>query len=382
MLQLYFFRYEVPERHSDDTINVPVYLREKKYGGYSTTSNLFGTPLFVNVTPDSTTYQELYDAVLHKMRRYVTVFQQNGNPEAQDAKKSDDEVENNDTQEEKLEDMNDISLDDSNEGKSSEKAVPTLFTMCTVNSYGSSDIDSLKDDGKALRISGRSYVAVDWYPKMRAKYYDQSKAEETKQHESVDRKVAERKTITLYDCINLFLNKEKLSADDPWYCPSCKEHRQATKKFDLWSLPKMLIIHLKRFSYNRFWRDKLDIKVDFPLTNFDMSKYVMNEGHPPAIYDLHAVSNHFGGLGGGHYTAFCKNPNKDQWYNFDDSSVSSMVEDRVVSSSAYLLCYTRRGANTRQDDLGDEQRMEYDDESPSSAHESTIAGTEDVNDMV
>ena len=30
MLQLYFFRYEVPERHSDDTINVPVYLREKK----------------------------------------------------------------------------------------------------------------------------------------------------------------------------------------------------------------------------------------------------------------------------------------------------------------------------------------------------------------
>ena len=35
------------------------------------------------------------------------------------------------------------------------------------------------------------------------------------------------------------------------YCPSCKKHQQATKKFDLWKLPKILIIHLKRFSYNR-----------------------------------------------------------------------------------------------------------------------------------
>ena len=26
-----------------------------------------------------------------------------------------------------------------------------------------------------------------------------------------------------------------------------------------------------------------------------------------AIYDLYAVSNHFGGMGGGHYTAFAKN---------------------------------------------------------------------------
>ena len=43
------------------------------------------------------------------------------------------------------------------------------------------------------------------------------------------------------------------------YCPSCKKHQQATKKFDLWKLPKILVIHLKRFSYNRwltyeYWR--------------------------------------------------------------------------------------------------------------------------------
>ena len=35
-------------------------------------------------------------------------------------------------------------------------------------------------------------------------------------HESVEWKFAEKKKITLDDCIKLFLNKEKLGADDLW----------------------------------------------------------------------------------------------------------------------------------------------------------------------
>lgn len=60
--------------------------------------------------------------------------------------------------------------------------------------------------------------------------------------------------------LNLFFSS-------PWnrYCPTCKKHQQATKKFDLWSLPRILVVHLKRFSYNRCWRDKLDTVVDFPI---------------------------------------------------------------------------------------------------------------------
>jgi len=49
------------------------------------------------------------------------------------------------------------------------------------------------------------------------------------------------------------------------YCPVCKRHEQATKKFDIWQLPRVLVIHLKRFSYTRYWRDKLDTSVDFPI---------------------------------------------------------------------------------------------------------------------
>lgn len=39
------------------------------------------------------------------------------------------------------------------------------------------------------------------------------------------------------------------------------------------------------------------------------------------IYDLFAVSNHYGGLGGGHYTATCKNYKNSLWYDFNDSNV-------------------------------------------------------------
>lgn len=49
------------------------------------------------------------------------------------------------------------------------------------------------------------------------------------------------------------------------YCLTCKKQQPATKKLDLWSLPEVLIIHLKRFSYTKYSREKLDIIVDFPL---------------------------------------------------------------------------------------------------------------------
>ncbi|EFP82394.2 S-formylglutathione hydrolase [Puccinia graminis f. sp. tritici CRL 75-36-700-3] len=61
------------------------------------------------------------------------------------------------------------------------------------------------------------------------------------------------------------------------------------------------------------------------------------------IYDLFAVDNHFGGLGGGHYTAFAKNEEDGKWHNYDDSHVTEVNSpERVKSSAAYLLFYRRR----------------------------------------
>src|SRR5699024_4302945 len=109
--------------------------------------------------------------------------------------------------------------------------------------------------------------------------------------------------ISLGECLDEFGKEEILSENDAWYCPRCKEHRRASKKFELWKTPDILVMHLKRFSANRGFRDKIDVLVDFPIEGLDMNGRVENpEPGESLIYDLFAVDNHYGGLGGGHYT--------------------------------------------------------------------------------
>ncbi|KAL7627005.1 hypothetical protein AAE478_003781 [Parahypoxylon ruwenzoriense] len=149
--------------------------------------------------------------------------------------------------------------------------------------------------------------------------------------------------ISLEACLDEFEREEILSEQDMWYCPRCKEHRRASKKFDLWKTPDILIIHLKRFSSSGFRRDKLEVLVDFPLENLDItSRVLQREDGKQEIYDLIGVDCHWGGLGGGHYTAHARNFVDGQWYTYNDSSVSRASPDRIVDSSAYLLFYRRR----------------------------------------
>ncbi|KAG9327283.1 hypothetical protein KVV02_007059 [Mortierella alpina] len=159
-----------------------------------------------------------------------------------------------------------------------------------------------------------------------------------------------KKTITLEDCLTEYTREEQLGEEDLWYCPNCKKHQQATKKLDIWRLPDILVVHLKRFSHTRAWRDKIDALVDFPIHGLDLSgKALKEEDREANVYDLFGVSNHMGGLGGGHYTAYAKNEKLNQWYNFDDSHVSPVTNvESIKSSSAYLLFYRRRNAVVRE----------------------------------
>lgn len=150
-----------------------------------------------------------------------------------------------------------------------------------------------------------------------------------------------QETVSLYKCLEAFLKEEPLGPEDMWYCPGCKKHCQASKKLDLWRLPEILVIHLKRFSYSRFFKNKLETYVDFPVDNLDLSPYIAyRSGELSNHYMLYAVSNHYGSMGGGHYTAFVHHGG-DRWYDFDDSHVSPVSQDKIKSAAAYVLFYRR-----------------------------------------
>uniref|UniRef100_A0A2R9C2Q1 Ubiquitin carboxyl-terminal hydrolase n=1 Tax=Pan paniscus TaxID=9597 RepID=A0A2R9C2Q1_PANPA len=114
-------------------------------------------------------------------------------------------------------------------------------------------------------------------------------------------------------------------------------------KKEIWKLPPVLLVHLKHFSYNGRWKQKLQTSVDFPLENLALSQYVIGPKNNLKKYNLFSVSDHCGGLDGGHYTAYCKNAAKQWWFKFDDHEVSDISVSSVKSSAAYILFYTSLG---------------------------------------
>jgi ubiquitin carboxyl-terminal hydrolase 8 len=137
---------------------------------------------------------------------------------------------------------------------------------------------------------------------------------------------------SLTDCLEFFRRREKVSGEDKWYCPHCKQLREASKQLEIWKLPRILLIHLKRFSFKGLWRQKLNTDVSFPISALNVNNYVAGPDMP-GNYDLYAVSNHTGDLNGGHYTAYCRNPFNRKWYTFDDKDVSEKSESGVRVSS-------------------------------------------------
>ncbi|XP_005228142.1 ubiquitin carboxyl-terminal hydrolase 11 isoform X6 [Bos indicus x Bos taurus] len=225
-----------------------------------------------------------------------------------------------------------------------------LFTLHTVNSNGTSDRSTFNEDTHGVSFSSQPYIAIDWEPEMKKRYYDEVEAEGYVKHDCVGY-VLKKAPVQLQECIELFTTVETLEKENPWYCPTCKQHQLATKKLDLWMLPETLIIHLKRFSYTKFSREKLDTLVEFPIRDLDFSEFVIKPQNDSSRelykYDLIAVSNHYGGLRDGHYTTFACNKDSGQWHYFDDSSVSPVTENQIESKAAYVLFYQRQDVARR-----------------------------------
>ena len=154
------------------------------------------------------------------------------------------------------------------------------------------------------------------------------------------------KKLKLEELLNNFNELEKLTKDNKWYCPKCKQFQLADKKMEIFTINEVVIIHLKRFRNNR----KIDNLVEFPIEGLDLGSYLSNKSDKD-IYDLFAVANHVGGLHGGHYFAYCKNCIDGEWYEFNDSHVSKIDNKKVVSENAYVLFYKRK----REEKINEEE---------------------------
>ncbi|CAL1714070.1 unnamed protein product [Somion occarium] len=162
---------------------------------------------------------------------------------------------------------------------------------------------------------------------------------------------------SLHQCLDAFVREEVMEKSDAWHCPNCKTLRKATKRLSLSRLPPVLLVHLKRFSHKGHFTDKIETFVDFPMKGLDLTNYMPSPlppgvspaqplspddpraQIPPYRYDLYAVTNHFGTLSSGHYTAFISS--RGGWLYCDDSRISSADPKDVVGKPAYVLYYKR-----------------------------------------
>eukprot|EP00903_Cladosiphon_okamuranus_P012221 g11461.t1 len=167
---------------------------------------------------------------------------------------------------------------------------------------------------------------------------------------------------SITDCFARFAARENLTVR--MACDSCAATSVCkTKQMSFCSLPRVLVLHLKRF--DAMADRKIDDFVSFPARGLDMGKYLTGwpaagptantgaataSGEPsgdvpaPSLpYDLLAVVNHSGGMAQGHYTAYVKEIGR--WFRFDDTWVHEVDEKEVLASEAYILFYFQRGAD-------------------------------------
>ena len=154
----------------------------------------------------------------------------------------------------------------------------------------------------------------------------------------IDLPIPRTKTpINLVDCFNLFVIPEMLTGDNMWFNDKIGQKEVVSTRTLFWSLPKILIITLKRFETVGRNIHRINDLVEFPLTNLDLSQYVEGYRANKYIYNLYAVCNHIGGPSGGHYTAYVKNEAANKWIHYNDEGVSDIAS--IISPMAYCLFY-------------------------------------------
>ena len=161
----------------------------------------------------------------------------------------------------------------------------------------------------------------------------------TKQGKRFNINITEQnRKLNLSDCFKNYNRIEDLIGDNKLYCEKCQKLCDGLIKYDLYKLPKVLIILLNRGKGNYFKCD-----VDFPKS-LNLKDYI-EESTSDKIYDLISVICHIGESSmEGHFFAYCKHFD-DKWYVFNDSIVSPHQENGIYNGTPYILFYQSKEHN-------------------------------------
>lgn len=163
--------------------------------------------------------------------------------------------------------------------------------------------------------------------------------------------------VTIYDCLDQFMLSEEL---ENVICERCSEQHGKTnvdKQFRLWTLPKMLVIQLKRFNGSGRGLRKIEKFIQAPL-KLNISKYVSHprvlnqiQRNPAALqlYDLKGVVCHSGQLNGGHYTAKCYRDDEPRgWFTLDDNYTQRINDVNDIQSNLNYIFFYEMSPETRR----------------------------------
>ena len=152
--------------------------------------------------------------------------------------------------------------------------------------------------------------------------------------------------VNLETCISNFTVEEELNGKNQYKCEECKKYVDAVRKTSIWETPEVLIIQLKRFKNISTYLTKVRSTIKYPLTDLSLQKYYSEYFPRNHTYDLFGVIQHTGSLHGGHYIAHTKNFINNKWYEFNDSSVLYIPEDKIeqelISRDSYILFYKKK----------------------------------------
>lgn len=281
-------RYFIPQtkvitRHNDEAYVYLVHRRVERATNCFTNAHitrLFGAPLVLRVSLRETTTFELYVAVWRRLRR---IFNWQAPPSP-----SDFEANINNGSLSLKTDASTVAL-----GK---HLATTKFGFClrmvTSHGIGCSRCEWL--DGclgclivpsptSSIALAAEETIAIDWDIRTLKEEYDPIQASKIDCDDSVlTNKRQDNMPLSIERCMDMFTAKERIQEA---YCGRCKTHRPATKTMDLWRLPPLLVIQLKRFCFTQVSRRKLHHHVDFPLRGLQLEDFVAKQRQPKRMQE-------------------------------------------------------------------------------------------------